>query len=153
MTHLYVKLYQVCSYSHYEDDEWGSWEEFWVNSFGGVSLDKSLFYYPEEVPIDFNVSKGDVVYVVWAEYSSGDSFGYGEGKYVDIIHIFKSKDLARDAYQSLLNTSVKEHDKDWYESWIVRFKSDSGEEIIYHRPWLGYFDSLDEIHVEEAIVK
>ena len=55
MTHLYVKLDQVCSYSHYEDAEWGSWEEIWENSFGGVSLDKSLFYYPEEIPIDFNL--------------------------------------------------------------------------------------------------
>lgn len=153
MTHLYVKIEKHCVHSYREDREWGSWEESYRNSLEGVSLDKDHYYWANSCPVDFEVKKGDVVYVIWAEYSSGDSFGRGERNSTDVVHVFMNKDLAREAYQSLLNTPVKEHDKDWYDSWNAKFMSDSGEEIIYHRPWLGYFDSLDEIHVEEAIVK
>lgn len=148
MTHLYVSIDSKCIHSYYEDCEWGSWEETYTNSLDGVSLDKDRFYCPESAPIDFEVVKGDIVYVVWCEYSGGDSFGSGTRNHTDVIHIFKDKDLACDAYRILDGS-----DGEGYNNWTVKFKSDSGEEMSYCRPWLGYFDSLDEIHVEEVIVE
>lgn len=147
MTHLYVKMNSRCIHSHYEEREYGSWEETWTNSIEGVRLEDNVFC--EKVPIDFEVAKGDIVHVVWCEYSSGNSFGHGDRNHTDVIHIFKDKDLAWDAYR-ILDGSGKEED---YDKWTVKFKSDSGEEMSYCRPWLGYFDSLDSIYVESAIVE
>lgn len=148
MSHLYVKIDSQCTHSYYEDREWGSWEETWFNTFGGVSLDKERYFYPESVPIDFEVAKEDIVYIVWAEYSSGNSFGSGDRNHTDVIHIFKDKDLAWDAYRILEGS-----DGEGYSKWTVKFKSDSGKEISYCRPWIGYFESLDSIYVEEAIIE
>lgn len=149
MTHLYVSIDSKCIHSYYEDREWGSWEETWTNRLDGVSINKDRFYCPESVPIDFEVAKDDIVHVVWCEYSSGNSFGHGDRNRTDVIHIFKDKDLAWDAYR-ILDGSDKEKD---YDKWTVKFKSDSGKEMSYCRPWLGYFDSLDSIYVESAIVE
>jgi hypothetical protein len=148
MTHLYVKIISNCIHSFYEEREWGSWEETWENHLDGISLDKDRFYYPESVPTDFEVAKGDIVYVVWAEYSGGNSFGSGDRNYTDVIHIFKDQDLAWNAHR-ILESPVGEE----YKNWTIKFKSDSGKEISYCRPWLGYFESLDDVHVVQAIVE
>jgi hypothetical protein len=137
-----------CTHSYYEDREWGSWEETWENHLDGVSLDKDRFYYPESVPTDFEVAKGDIVYVVWAEYSGGNSFGMGDRNHTDVIHIFKDQDLAWNAYRILISPVGEE-----YKNWTVKFKSDSDKEISYCRPWLGYFESLDDVRVAQAIVE
>lgn len=146
MTHLYVKMNSSCIHSHYEERQWGSWEETWTNSLEGVRLEDNVFC--EKVPVDFEVAEGDIVHVVWCEYSSGDSFGSGTRNRTEVIHIFKDKDLAWDAYRILEGP-----DGEGYDNWTVKFKSDSGKEMSYHRPWLGYFDSLDSIYVEEAIIE
>lgn len=146
MTHLYVKMNPRCIHCFYEDREYGSWEETWTNSLEGVHIEDNVLC--EKVPVDFEVVKGDIVYVVWCEYSSGDSFGSGTRNRTEVIHIFKDKDLAWDAYRILEGP-----DGEGYDNWTVKFKSDSGKEMSYHRPWLGYFDSLDSIYVEEAIIE
>lgn len=154
VTHVYVDIDKQCTHSYYEPVQWGAWEESWVNHFGSVHVDsqKALAAYSHEsVPVDYEVKSGDIVYVVWAEYSSGNSFGWGKRNNVEVVHVFKDKDLAWDAYRAL-NAPIKK-DNDYYDSWSVEFKTDSGKDMPYHRPWLGYFEHLDCIHVEEAIVE
>ena len=153
MTHLHVKIDRNCTHSHYQNGDYGAWTETWSNCLEGVYLQDSGSYYPEKVPIDFEAQQGDIVYVVWAEYSSGNSFGRGYRKYTDIVHIFKSKDLAWEAYRALKDVPTDDYGLDCDCEQACVFNSDQGTEITYHKPWLGYFDELNAIRVEEAIVE
>lgn len=152
MTHLYVELGKVCTASYYAPEEYGEWSETWDNEFRAVYAEDG--WDREKVPVDYEVKQGDIVYVVWAEWSSGNSFGRDHNGHTDVVHVFKDKDLAWDCYRALMG-DPKSKSKGWdehFESWTAKFLLDSGKEMPYHRSWLGYFDDLGEIHVEEAMV-
>src|SRR5574343_553946 len=99
MTELYVKIDSVCTFSEYENAQYGSWSKSWSNRFYRASMHK--IDYDESVPIDFEVSEGDLVYVVWAEWSYGDSFGLASRGRTEVIHIFKDYELALKAKEAL----------------------------------------------------
>jgi len=146
MTHVYVDINTQCTHSYRENVEWGSWEDSYYNSFDGVFLEPKE--YNKKVPVDFEVNKGDTVFVVWAEWSTGDSFGHSNRGQTEVIHVFKDEKLADEAVRILEN-----YPGDNFDDWKVKFQSDSGQEMSYFRSWLGYFDSLDKIHVEIARVE
>jgi hypothetical protein len=143
VTEVYVRINDICTHSFREDRDWGSWEETYMNSLGGVYLNKDC--YGESVPVDFEVAKGDIVYVLWAEYSTGDSFGRGVRNATDIVHVFKDESKAWDAYRILMDVGEKDRSG--------KFISDTDKEVPYYCPWLGYFEELDALHVEAAIVE
>lgn len=86
-----------------------------------------------------NVKKGDTVYVVWAEWSSGDSFGFGERNHVEVMEIFRSKQKALACAETLEFTK-----KD--------YKNEVEKTVPAYRGWIGYFERLDAIHVEETVI-
>lgn len=89
---------------------------------------------------------GDHVYLIFAEYSTGDSFGYDENARVEIISVHRSKDLAEKNRAML--ASINKHDG--YKTFI---ELDNGKEMQIHVPWTGYFESLTELHCEEFIIE
>jgi hypothetical protein len=143
--YLFVRINDICTHSYREDRDWGHWEETYMNNLESVSLDKDRAYYSESVPVDFEVAKGDIVYVLWAEYSTGDSFGRGVRNATDIVHVFKDENKAWDAYRLLMDVGEKDRSG--------KFVSDTGKEVPYYCPWLGYFEELDALHVDTAIVE
>ena len=74
------------------------------------------------------VAVGDKVWLVWAQYSTGDSFGCDGGRY-ELCGVF-SDSAAADAEVSRLQ-SVDD----------------------YSVPWNGYFENLDFIKAEEFEVR
>ncbi len=138
---LDVEIDRICTHSEYSPEPYGPWEESWYNSFDGVSISKNNW----GEPIDFEVSPGDTVYVVWAEYSSGNSFGRGHNNGVDVVGIFKDAAKAEKCRQACEASSE--------DNSMVKFESDSGEKISYYAPWNGYFESLGSIRLETAVIK
>ena len=69
-----------------------------------------------------NLSRGDIIHLVWAEYTTSDSFGSDGGNY-ELLEVF---------------TNVEEafKQKDFYEG-----VNDD------RYPWCGYFERLDGVHV------
>lgn len=127
MTDLYVEFSRKLMKDYQEDKQWGSWSKEYINMFKGVYNSPSKHRKLERVPVKFEVNDLDRVYVVWAEWTSGNSFGFGKGMCVEVMGILKEEDEAY-AMKDRLERN------DW----------------PYKLPWIGYFESLDEIHVDRA---
>jgi len=141
---LYVTMDRRLIHSHYSDEKYGEWSETWTNDLGSVSLSKT--YDSDIVDIDYDIQKDDIVYVLWAEWSSGNSFGYGENNSYDIIHVFRSKDIAKKAYEILISPATD------FDEWSVNYETDTGISVNYFRPWLGYFERDLTLHLDIAEV-
>lgn len=130
-----VRLSAYCDYSEHEDEAFGSWSESYSNSFRSVAHDDK---YPDVVSIhDFK--PGDVAYVVWAEWSTGDSFGRAERGSREALAILKN---GIDAFDLQRKLSLA-------EDGAFKWKSSDGDTFESgYLPWGGYFDSLDEIRIE-----
>lgn len=77
----------------------------------------------------------DELYLIVVEYSTGDSFGYDENARLAVIAAFSSMEQAEKIAKELKNANDKDYD----------FKASNGE--AYYRPWVGYFERLNEMHV------
>jgi hypothetical protein len=77
--------------------------------------------------IEADIQIGQVVYLVWAQYSTGDSFGNDGGQY-ELLEVCLTREAAEDR---------KEH----YEG-VTDFSV----------PWSGYFEHLDFVKVQGLVV-
>jgi hypothetical protein len=80
------------------------------------------------LPCSFPAKPGDTIYLVWAQYSTGDSFGSYGAQY-ELCAVFNNPDEAEKEKDRLENTSD------------------------YSVPWTGYFESLDSLNVESFVVQ
>lgn len=72
--------------------------------------------------VEEDISRGDTIYLVWAEYTTGDSFGSDGGNY-ELLEVFIDKQMAWDRVSYWENISD------------------------YSVPWNGYFEYLDGVRV------
>lgn len=70
------------------------------------------------------VQKGDTIYLVWALYGTGDSFGSYGGKY-ELLEVCSSREEAEDRRTHFENVTD------------------------YSVPWNGYFEWLESLNIEE----
>lgn len=112
-------------------------------------------YYPTHVTIspsqygDCPISDcevGDKVYLVWADYQTGDTFGSDSA--VEFLAAFKHKGYAHRCVDQA-NLSKKGNSYNW----SINVKLDGGEQYTVNIPWLGYFEHLEEVHVTELEVR
>lgn len=82
----------------------------------------------DSLPIDFSATVGDEIWLVWAKYSTGDSFGTDGGKY-ELCSVFQDEQSARKEEKRL-------------------------EEVTdYSVPWTGFFEDLDYVTVERMVIQ
>ena len=151
-----VDIGQRCENVIEPDEEYGSWERTFSNWFEKISKTKDV---PDAV-CDFDIQTGQTCYVVWVEYSSGDSFGMAENEGVEVVGVFKDKACAKE-----LEKAIEEHNRkylrsefeqgtSWFDKNKFYFKTSDGQEFQYgFCPWYGYFESLSNIYVEEAVME
>ncbi len=96
-------------------------------------------YFDTALPSEYDPSKP--LYLVWADYDTGDSFGSYCNKF-EAIDLFQDEQRANKAMNDL-------HKGSGYTRIYTR---DDGRKIEYHCPWEGYFESLNCIHVQEVKV-
>jgi hypothetical protein len=142
---VFVNLNQNCLHSFRNKEQYGEWGSTFSNSFESVSLSKDFGGTQET--IDFDVKAGDLVFVVWAEWSDGDSFGRSVNGRVDVCGIFLDSHKAVTLQTALRNKNTKDED------WHVKYQSESGVEMSYYVPWMGYFARLGKVHIDLAIVE
>ena len=86
-------------------------------------------------------------YVLWAQYSTGDTFGHDAGACVAILAISLKNDEKLDEIEKAYLTP--KHAKKLvlpqasFPEWANYFKDDN-------IPWVGYFESLDSINITEV---
>lgn len=144
---LYIKMYQN-SYETSEVDPEDSWSRASTacdNTLVGIyKTPSTIGHYDEEFIPCFEHEVGQTVYLVWAEYSTGDSFGNDSGK-VEFIDIFLSEELA-DACAKSAEGPLGSH----YEFQFVR---QNGSTIQQYAPWYGYFENLEVVHVDSLTIQ
>lgn len=142
-----VEIASICTNSEYSIEESSEWSESFDNFFKKITKTKK---YPDIVSdVDFNI--GHPVYLVWIEYSTGDSFGYSSRGRTESIGIFTDKQTANELIKALedFNKKIENYD-DKYKFYC---KTSDGQEFLYqHAPWAGYFEYLDEIHCEHTVI-
>lgn len=89
----------------------------------------------ENVPgVDANV--GETVHLLYAMYSTGDSFGNDDGNFVAIA-VFKNAEAAIQA-SSLLEDGP---------GYMQKIMLDASTELEVYKPWVGYFESLENLAI------
>lgn len=94
-------------------------------------------YFDVALPAKYDPSKP--LYLVWADYDTGDSFGRDCNRF-EAVDIFQDQKRANSAKLDLENG----------QGYTRKYTRDDGKKIDYHCPWEGYFESLNTIHVEEV---
>lgn len=89
-------------------------------------------------------------YLVWLEYSYGDSFGYHRGGSTEAVAVVSTKEQAEELKEYLLNwTSTDKNTLN--ENYSLKYTTGDGQEIAYVVvPWSDYFNTLGEVHIEEV---
>lgn len=151
-----VDIGQECENEIEADEEYGSWERSYSNWFEKISKTKGV----PDVVSDFDIQPGETCYVVWVEYSSGNSFGTAENENVEAVGVFKDKECARQLEKAIVDLNHKnrrgefDNCENWDDTYKFYFKTSDGQEFKYgHCPWYEYFDTLENVYVEECEMK
>lgn len=144
---LFVQYESICIDSYREDREYGDWSDTWSFDVKGVCASSrgrwaGLAYDEDKFNVGFEAKAGDAVHVLWMTYSTGDSFGHGDG-YGEILWVFKDADVARQA----LNTW-----KEKSEEYSITIKDETGKKIQLSNPGSGYFESVNSLQVDTFIL-
>lgn len=95
-------------------------------------------YYDLAVP--FNPKEDVTYYVLYAVYSTGDSFGSDRGSSVEYIGFYTEEELPV-AQENLRKVEASTKGND---NWSITLKTPNGHKTFeQHTPWVGYFESLD----------
>ena len=82
------------------------------------------------------VLPGEKVYLVYAVYSTGDSFGHDEDRCVELVSVHKNIDVARANLELIKNS----HSNDYTHQLVL--SQDNGQTWKISPPWCGYFETL-----------
>lgn len=152
-----VDISQQCEKDIEASKKYGHWERSYSNSFEKISTQAKGI--PDGVS-DFDIQPGETCYVVWLEYSSGNSFGMAENENIEVVGVFKDKKCAKELEQVIKkqNQAYRQGDFAFGESWedMHKFycKTSDGQEFQYgFCPWYGYFEVLENVYVEEAVME
>ena len=126
------------------EDSWGADDTATDWTVNGISLSDQDSQYALEP--DFDVEVGDTVYVVYAVYSTGDTFHHASGAYLEVLSFHKNGDLAHQNASGARERSNRE------SAYTMTITYDSGAQVSRHCPWDGYFESLDYIQVDSFVV-
>jgi hypothetical protein len=121
-----VRVHEYVTREANPDDEWDNGSTDASVNIGSAALVERDSY--DCLPTDEELKVGDVVFLVWAKYGTGDSFGSYGGKY-ELLDVTKDSAKATER--------AKFH----------RARTD------YGAPWIGYFEWLDDIYVEAFTLK
>ncbi|NJO58777.1 MAG: hypothetical protein HC836_10645 [Richelia sp. RM2_1_2] len=96
---------------------------------------------------------GDTAFLLYAVWSTGDSFGHDDGKYLTTIHLFDSREKAELARKAILDHNrANDINGNNPVSYTVVYLDNDGKPQTECASWVGYFESLDDVEIEEVIV-
>ncbi len=134
---------------------YGNWSTKHYNEIKSFSITKSEEYF--DLIINNNIDTTKPLYLLYAEYSHGDSFG-NESGCLEYIKLFESLDEANllkddlELFEKYAKSEFKRYDFkpnlidkfDKYDSWNRSFEY-FGEKFCL--PWGGYFEYLEKYSI------
>jgi hypothetical protein len=164
------------------DETYGEWYSEYKNTLAKIKFTESA----PDVVTSLDVSVGDKLYIVWIEWSSGDSFGTSIRGNVETLGVFKDEQYAlrfsefvkqtdeieeslrlssstisvqylRDKFKKEFpkfdNVEINLVDNNklysWDNGWRLTYKTECGQSIEFrYFPWVGYFETLEDVNVD-----
>ena len=132
---LYFELITHCEHAERSDKPYGDWQASYATYFGNVSRDKDLLnkWNFEARKVSDEVYNVDLIYVIWVQYSDGDSFGHSTG-HGQLAYATTDPEEAIEIEEKILKGEL---------DWI-----DSPNSICSYPYWDGYFNGIERVHVE-----
>lgn len=150
MTALYLEYEcpstggEVCAGD--EGSDWPNYEDTVIDFYlTKCVLDKDKADWSNApIDVDFPVKRGDTVYVVVVRYGTGDSFSHTTGNH-HIWGVFQTGEQAI-AAEDEINREYKAYkgDKNQYNNEKKDWE---------YRPWMGYFEHLEDIEITPMLVR
>lgn len=119
------------------DDEWDRDDTRTEHTVLGLEIGED--YHRLSIP---DARPGEMLHLVYAVYSTGDSFGHDADQCFEAILVHRDIDLANQNARALASISQEAG----YGT-QVRLAMDDGTVLPYTLPWLGYFESLSFVEV------
>jgi hypothetical protein len=126
-----------------ETDEWSRDNTSTSWTVRGLSLGEDH----HGLSLEGEVQQGDVIWLVYAVWSDGDSFGRDDGARIDFISVHRSELIAQENVDRLIGVG-----SDTGYGHQVPLELDDHTILLYTVPWLGYFESLDYVRCEGFVV-
>ena len=149
-----VSINSYCESSYRETDDnddyvqYGSHSSSYSNSFDRISIAKD---YPDVVSTH-DLKDFDKCYVVWFEFSTGDSFGSSTNSEIETAGVFKDRECAAELAKAIKDFT-ENSDANTMDRYRFEFKTSDGQEFVYpFARWIGYFETLGEVHIEETYI-
>lgn len=99
---------------------------------------------------DIDAKPGDVVFVVVVVYSTGGTFGRDEGN-TKVVGVYRNPKQAQKVADAIKKNSEATPANNYNPPRNYTIVVD--DEEIYCGSWVGYFESLDSVHVETEVVR
>ena len=141
-----INIDQYCNHYEHSSEQYGNWSESHTNTLNRTANKTTEF--PVVVSIH-DIPSGSNALVVWAEWSTGDSFGKSSGGAAEVIGIFKDLDSA-----ASLRNQIEDHTKN-RKSGEYGYKFETPDGQIFESgfaPWTGYFETLESVNVDTVVV-
>lgn len=139
-----VDIEQYCDHNERSDEDYGSWSSSFTNSLSDIV--RKTNEYPDIVS-SLDIAPGTRALVVWAVWSTGDSFGHSSGSGTEAFGIFTDLKSAEELQKAMEDYSSGNRKDD-----IVVTTSDGQVFKLGYMPWFGYFDSLDSVRIDAVSV-
>lgn len=144
-----VVINSTCLEKYREPVEFGEWREEYINVFSCIQKNSKS----PDIVVENDIPVGETCYVVWVEYSQGDSFGWGKNYGVEPMYVTTSYDVALEVMGIILENSKEYDNKSEYKnSQIIPLNNGETLKLPDYFPWCGYFERLERVHVETAVM-
>lgn len=142
---IYIKVNEYCIHSEQGEGTYADWSS--SNCFEVESAHTTPHVRMDSYAVD--AKEGDVVYVLYIRYGSGDSFGHSDGNGT-VIDVYTSESMARKAEKIIeKNTSA--------DTWTIPsgVVDDLGKWDMRKvwSPASGYFETFEGVHVTSLVVQ
>lgn len=138
------------------DDEWDRDDIAHFTSIEGAIIvpERTTRFY--DIETCFEVKDSDIVFLVYGNYDTGDSF-HRECGCIEYVDVYKTIEKAYAAVKKL-NEHYKKYktahdysigEENTFSCEIIR---ENDSKILFGVPWTGYFERLNDIDVKSIIV-
>lgn len=142
-----VDLEKILLHSERSSEQYGHWEESYHNYF--KSIRRSTGY--TSITSDLDLPVGIPCFLVWVEWSSGDSFGQGFCNNAEAVAVFDDYEDANNfSHWIRKNRNYRDEGFEYSQHYITA----KGEDItVYLGSWVGYFETLESVHIEHTVIQ
>ena len=139
----HVTVNSTCYESNWSGERYGEWSESWNHKIDRKVTKCSDGDIPEVVS-SLDIPSGSNALVVWAIYSSGDSFGRASMGRTEILGIFLDMKSANELMHYVVDNKKSDS---------IKLTTSDGQVFkMKYVPWHGYFESLDSVEIDVVSV-